>query len=69
MLEICENEEKRRDLEKKIREYDERIEMKKQVQEESVTVTSSVLVIRLIISIMYKSYFITAWMDILYCVI
>ena len=43
LLEICEDEEKRRDLEKKIRECE--IEIKKQVQEESVTVTSSVLVI------------------------
>ena len=45
LLEICEDEEKRRDLEKKIRECDEKIETVKQVQEESVTVTSSVLVI------------------------
>ena len=41
MLEICEEEEKRRDLEKKIREYDEKIEMKKQELKDTVTTTNS----------------------------
>ena len=41
MLEICEDEEKRRDLEKKIREYDEKIEMKKQELKDTVTTTNS----------------------------
>ena len=41
MLEICEDEEKRRDLEKNIRECDEKIEMKKQELKDTVTTTNS----------------------------